>query len=106
MTRLLVIAAHPDDETLGAGATLARAARAGDEIVCCTLCDVTTSRRPRPSERTLAGRRAEQAAAARALGIGEVVNFRLPDQVLDTQPRLSLVQRLAEVVGRVRPEIV
>ena len=37
--RVLVVSAHPDDETLGAGGTVARHARHGDEVWVCVLTD-------------------------------------------------------------------
>ncbi|MBI3272530.1 MAG: PIG-L family deacetylase [Planctomycetes bacterium] len=106
MTRILVITAHPDDETLGAGGTLARAVRAGNDVFVCVACDVTTSREPRPGPGVLERRRAEAGEAARILGLAEVINLRLPDQTLDTHPRLSLVKRIRQVAARWRPDVV
>ena len=35
--RYLIVAAHPDDEALGAGATMHKASRNGDDVYVCLL---------------------------------------------------------------------
>ena len=45
-TRVVVIAAHPDDELLGAGGTLARHVRDGDEVHAIIVADGAGSRYP------------------------------------------------------------
>lgn len=44
MSKIMVIAAHPDDETLGAGATIAKHVRNGDEVHVLILGEGVTSR--------------------------------------------------------------
>ena len=45
--RLLAVAAHPDDETQGAGGTLAWHAARGDTVWACVLADGASSRHGR-----------------------------------------------------------
>ena len=45
--RVLTVAAHPDDETLGAGGTMAWHAAHGDTVWACVLTDGVTSRHDR-----------------------------------------------------------
>ena len=45
-TRVVVIGAHPDDEILGAGGTLARHVKAGDEVHAIVVADGASSRAP------------------------------------------------------------
>ena len=101
--RVLVIAAHPDDELLGLGATVARHADAGDEVTSLVVSDGATSRYEEGADRTLqdAGR-----AAARILGVRELRFLGLPDQRLDTLPILEVIQRVERVVGEIGPHIV
>jgi LmbE family N-acetylglucosaminyl deacetylase len=101
--RVLVIAAHPDDELLGLGATVARHADAGDEVTSLVVSDGATSRYEEGADRTLqdAGR-----AAARILGVRELRFLGLPDQRLDTLPILEVIQRVERVVGEISPHIV
>lgn len=101
--RVLVIAAHPDDELLGLGATVARHADAGDEVTSLVVSDGATSRYEQGADRTLqdAGR-----AAARILGVRELRFLGLPDQRLDTLPILEVIQRVERVVDEIVPHIV
>jgi LmbE family N-acetylglucosaminyl deacetylase len=99
--RVLAIAAHPDDETLGAGGTLARHAEQGDEVWVCILTDGVTARH---NEAEL-----QQACAVRAadvLGIKKVVFCGLPDQRLDTLPLLDVIKPVQEYVDELEPEVV
>lgn len=102
---VLVVAAHPDDEVLGAGGTIARLARDRDVHVG-ILGEGATSRRPRredtPPEEVR--RLAEDArAAAKVLGVVEVVLAGLPDNRLDTVPLLDLAKTVEGWVARWRP---
>ena len=45
MRRYLLVVAHPDDELLGAGATMCKAAENGDEVYVCILSRVSVTRK-------------------------------------------------------------
>jgi LmbE family N-acetylglucosaminyl deacetylase len=103
---VLVVMAHPDDAEFSAGGTLARWAGAGARVsyCVCTDGDKGTSD-PRRDPRAVAEERiAEQRAAARVLGVEEVVFLGHPDGVL--QPTLELRRDIVRVIRRVRPEAV
>jgi LmbE family N-acetylglucosaminyl deacetylase len=105
-TSLLVVMAHPDDAEFSAGGTLARWTGAGARVsyCVCTDGDKGTSD-PRRDPRAVAEERiAEQRAAARVLGVEEVVFLGHPDGVL--QPTLELRRDIVRVIRRVRPEAV
>jgi LmbE family N-acetylglucosaminyl deacetylase len=53
MTDVLVIAAHPDDEVLGCGGTIARWARAGRSVRIAILGEGITARGARTRTRTM-----------------------------------------------------
>src|SRR5512143_243260 len=82
---ILVVAAHPDDAEFGAAGTVARWIQEGRQVVyvVCTNGEKgTTDRTMAP--RVLAGiRKKEQEAAAKLLGVREVVFLELPDQGLE-----------------------
>ena len=63
--RVLVFAAHPDDELLGLGATLARHAAAGDVVTCVFVSEGASARYPSGADEEL---RASGRAAASVLG--------------------------------------
>jgi LmbE family N-acetylglucosaminyl deacetylase len=98
---ILVVAAHPDDETLGAGGTLARFAGQGSEVWVCLLCDGVTNRH---SEVGLQRECAERACAV--LGAGHVVFCDLPDQRLDALALVDVITPIERCVAELRPEIV
>jgi LmbE family N-acetylglucosaminyl deacetylase len=101
---VLVCAAHPDDEILGCGATMARHARAGDEVHAVILGRGVASRGD-----DAAALDALEAAAKRANAIVGVTSLRLfdfPDNRMDTVDLLALAKCLEGEFARVRPSIV
>ncbi len=101
--RLVVVSAHPDDESLGAGALIASATAAGlqVELVCATEGELSHPRSPTHVPDDVALLRAEEyVAAARELGVG-VPSLRwlgLPDGAVDKH-LTELTDRLVEIVG-------
>lgn len=101
--RVLVISAHPDDEVIGAGGTLARHVAEGDDVYWCV---VTQGYTPQWSEATLAAARRQVHDVCDFLGFEEVFLCGFPTVKLNTVPYIELSSALQEVVGRVRPEVV
>ena len=102
---VLVIAAHPDDEVLGCGGTLIKAAAAGAEIHLAFLADGIGARHPDPAHRQaeLDQRRAAARTAADILGAASSHCGDLPDNRLDSVPLLDLTQRVEALIARHRP---
>lgn len=102
---VLVIAAHPDDEVLGCGGTLIKAAAAGAEIHLAFLADGIGARHPDPAHRQaeLDQRRAAARTAADILGAASIHFGDLPDNRLDSVPLLDLTQRVEALIARHRP---
>jgi LmbE family N-acetylglucosaminyl deacetylase len=103
---VLVVMAHPDDAEFSAGGTLARWTAAGSKVTYCVCTDGDKGTSdPERDPREVAGQRiAEQRAAARVLGVEEVVFLGHPDGTL--QPSLELRRDVVRVIRRVRPEAV
>jgi methionyl-tRNA formyltransferase/LmbE family N-acetylglucosaminyl deacetylase len=99
--RVLAIAAHPDDEVLGAGGTLIRHFKAGDEVRAVIVCSAD-SIRYREGEHDQPGdwERASHYLGARTTGLG------FPDQRLDSGSNLELIQALEREVREFQPTIV
>jgi LmbE family N-acetylglucosaminyl deacetylase len=102
--RALVVAAHPDDVEFTCAGTLAKWARRGCRIalVLCTSGDAGTEEAGRSREEMAHIREEEQKAAARVLGLEEVVFLRYPDGLL--QPTLELRRELIREIRRFRPQ--
>jgi len=101
--RVLAIAAHPDDETIGAGGVIARHVAQGDEVYWCI---VTQGYSPPWSEETLAEARSQVDEVQEVLGFREVFLLGFPTVKLNTVPYIDLCSALQQVVDQVQPEIV
>jgi LmbE family N-acetylglucosaminyl deacetylase len=113
--RLLAVLAHPDDESLGVGGTLAKYAAEGVEtfLVTATLGERGRFRgHPQdhpshPGPEALAGiRETELRAAARTLGVRELILLGYPDQALDRVAVSEAIARIVGAVRRLRPHVV
>ena len=101
--RILCLAAHPDDETLGVGGTLARHAADGDAL---TLVVATRATAPRGSEAVSAEKRRECLAAATRLGIDDVRFLDFPTMHLNALPAIDVNDAVAREIERARPQVV
>ncbi|HET9720764.1 MAG TPA: PIG-L deacetylase family protein [Solirubrobacteraceae bacterium] len=110
MTRLLVITAHPDDEVLIAGGTLAACAEAGITagVICLTDGELGPIADPALASRETLGevRRAELDAACRTLGVEWCECLEGDDGALRWTEGPSIAQQLAQRLERHRPEVV
>lgn len=107
--KVLVIAAHPDDEILGCGATAARLVSEGHDVQFAILGEGLTSRHPERSEtnsKLLEALHQQAQAAAAKLGVKNVVLHRLPDNRLDSVPLLDVVKIVEGLVDRYTPQVI
>jgi len=100
-----VVAAHPDDDVLGCGGTMARHVDAGAEVgvIYCTNGEGSRedSNQTREKERNDAARE-----AAQSLGIEVQAALALPDNSLDTIPFLELVKLIENEVRCYNPSTI
>jgi N-acetylglucosamine malate deacetylase 1 len=99
--RILTVAAHPDDETLGAGGTMAWHAARGDRVWVCVVADGVTSRHGRVAQQAECARR-----ACDTLGVERLVLLGLPDQRLDTLSRLDIITPVEQLIEEFAPDVV
>jgi LmbE family N-acetylglucosaminyl deacetylase len=107
--KVLVIAAHPDDEVLGCGATVARLVQEQHEVHFAILGEGITSRHAQRSEADegqLAELHGQARAAAAKLGAKSIALHELPDNRLDTVPLLEVVKVVEELTERIKPEVI
>ena len=108
--KILVVAAHPDDEVLGCGGTIAAHARSGDEVHVVIMAEGVTSRsqqRDTEMHRRELGSLADVARKANALlGVTSVTLHSLPDNRMDSLDRLDVIKLVEGEVERVSPEVV
>ncbi len=106
---VLVIAAHPDDEVLGCGGTMARLAREGHEVRVAILGEGITSRYDARSEADrdlIVALHGRSRKANMLLGAREVTIGTLPDNRFDTVPLLDVVKQIERLIEAFRPEVV
>lgn len=108
--KVLVIAAHPDDEVLGCGGTIARHAEMGDKVQILIVVEGATSRqtqRDRSQARQTLSELAQAAkSASQILGAEDVELMDLPDNRLDSLDRLDLIKVIEERIQRHQPQTV
>lgn len=102
---VLVIAAHPDDEVIGAGGTIAAHAACGDDVYIAILTEGASVQFPGDvSKVALKKRQAEE--VAELLGARELFTADFPDQRLDVTPQLEVNRFVEAVARRVNPNII
>jgi LmbE family N-acetylglucosaminyl deacetylase len=103
---VLVVAAHPDDEILGCGATMARHAAEGDRVTVLLMADGVGARNPENASAALAERQGAARKANKILGVDEVTLLAYPDNRMDTAALLDIVQDVEKVICQCTPEVV
>src|SRR6266852_5261101 len=106
---VLIVAAHPDDEILGCGGTMARLAREGHEVRIAILAEGMSSRYARredADQQQLQNLHSRAKQAADKVGAKELVLCKLPDNRLDTVPLLDVVKLVEELIARFQPEVI
>ena len=106
--KILVIAAHPDDEVLGMGGTIAKYASKGYEIGLLIVTDGSTSQykdSPHLNE-IIEKKKCETNNCAAILGINQIFYGGLPDMKLDSIPHIEINSVIENVIKEFRPSIV
>jgi len=107
---ILLVAAHADDEALGAGGTLAKHKLAGDSVYIVFMADGVSSRKEiiSSANNTKEHIEREQAAqkVAKLLSTAPAEFLGLPDNRMDSIALLDIVQPLEACIKRIKPDII
>ena len=108
--RVLVIAAHPDDELLGCGGTIALHALKGDDVFLIIAAEGATSRGEisqidKFKNETNFLKECSQKAAD-LIGIKDLKMLELPDNRMDSLDRLELIKLIESHLNKIKPTIV
>lgn len=108
MKRVLVIAAHPDDEVLGMGGTITKLVKNGCMVDVMIVTDGSSSqyRNSDHLAEIIEAKKMETRNCADVLGVRDVYYGELPDMKLDTIPHIMINQTIEEVIGKVQPDTV
>lgn len=100
---ILVVAVHPDDETLGCGGTLLRHAAAGDTLHWLIVTAMTS---PAFSAERIIRRNDEIGQVASAYGFAGIHQLGFATTRLDTIPDADMVAAMSAVFSTVKPSVV
>ncbi len=106
---VMVVVAHPDDEVLGCGGTLAGFAARNKAVHVLMLGGVTTSRYAQHTGEEQWKQEAFQDEAARAaavLGVASLKRCGLADNRFDAVPLLELIKPVEEMKQKLQPELI
>ena len=108
MKSILILAAHPDDEVLGCGGTIAKLADEGATIHVAFLADGVFSRAGAAGEQQaeLNARRAAAQKACDILGVKSVFFGEFPDNRMDTIALLDIIKPIETLVAKYQPDTV
>ncbi|NMA84094.1 MAG: PIG-L family deacetylase [Epulopiscium sp.] len=99
----LVVVAHPDDEVLGAGATMYKIAQEGHSVNVCILSGEVKARSNRPSTDELA---IAVNSSLNILGVDRVIKGDFPNIEFNTVPHLNLVQFIEKAIVETNAEVI
>lgn len=105
MSRVLVVAAHPDDEILGLGGCIRKRVNNGDEVTCLILGEGMTSRDD-IDQADLERLHNDTMEASKIIGFKTVRFADFPDNKFDSVPLLGIIKVVSALVDEIKPEIV
>lgn len=108
MRNVLIIAAHPDDEVLGMGGTIAKLVKDGNAVDVLIVTD-GSSAQYRDSDHLaeiIEAKKKETRNCSDVLGIRDIYYGELPDMKLDTTPHIRINQVIEDVIDKVQPDTV
>ncbi len=109
MNKILVVAAHPDDELLGLGGTIRKKVNNGDEAYCIILGEGFTSRGNRREETSIDivnDLHEDAIKASKVIGFKEIHFESLPDNRFDSVDLLDVIKIVEKYIGEYKPDVV
>ncbi len=103
--RILIIAAHPDDEVLGCGGTIARHVKEGDSINVLFLGDGVSSR-GNADIKLVSVRKKSAVRACEVLGAAIIGFEKFPDNMFDTVSLLDIVRAVESAKKEINPNMI
>ena len=100
--KVMVISPHPDDETLGCGATLLKHKKRKDKIY---WMNVTTADRSNGYTKQFTIRREKEIKKVlKAYNFNGYLNLNYPTKYLDQVPTSKLIQSFSEYINKIKPD--
>lgn len=108
MKKILVIVAHPDDEVLGMGGTIARLTSEGKEVNVLIVTDGSSAqyREKYNLNDIIIAKKEETRECNNILGVKKVYYGNLPDMRLDTVPHIDINKLIETHINLLKPDTV
>lgn len=105
---VLIIVAHPDDEVLGMGGTIAKMHNSGDCISLLIVTDGSTAqyRNCENLNHIIDNKKKETEKAAKVLGIDKIIYGELPDMQLDSIKHIKINEIIEKAISEIKPEVI
>lgn len=104
--KVLVIVAHPDDEVLGCGGTIAKHKNIGDDVTVLIMADGVNSRDEKFKNESVGERRLCAKQANNILKVDDLIFLSYPDNTMDTVPLLDVIKSIENILLKLCPDIV
>jgi len=104
--KILVVAAHPDDEVLGCGGTILKYTKKGHIVHTLFISDGESSRKSKDITKLVEKRKKAALKASKLLGVKKVIFCDYADNKLDKVPLLSIVKILEKYIKKFNPKII
>lgn len=106
MKKVLFVAVHPDDETLGCGGTILKHKKAGDEITWLILTGIRNHPTGKWNDKAADGRDLMVNQVSKAYRFDHVIDLGLPTTMLDKMDLGEIVSKVGEIIDNIKPEVV
>jgi len=105
---ILILAAHPDDETLGCGGTILKYASEGYKIFCLAMTNGINSREYKKKDSYIIERKKNFIKASKILNFKPLLDesFQFEDNQMDSYPLLKIIKVIEKVKKKIQPKII
>ena len=103
--KILVVAAHPDDELLGCGGTLIKLAKKNCKIYTLFFTDGVSARSNKFAQKAI-NRKNNALKALKIMGVSKSKFLSYPDNALDTVPLIKIVREIEQVIKIFKPDTI
>ena len=105
--KVLIIAAHPDDDALGCGGTIRKLANQKNKIYAVYFTDGVSARiNKKDLKKKINDRKKNSEKASKILGIKRCIYHSFPDNQLDKIPLLEIIQKIEEQIKKIKPDLI
>lgn len=101
--KYLIVVAHPDDETLGCGASMRKWSQNGEQVDVCIMCTEAKARAFRPKDNELDY---DMNESTKFLGVHKIYEGSFPNIEMNNSTHLSLVQFIEKAIIDSKPDVI